>query len=187
MPVSCLYSALGTYTSSSSPLLLHQRAAIISPPALSLFRLYLFRNVRRRRNTAAAAATLEPSSRLESLHHHPHLPQTSNLRASLTGFSCYSLRYCWSARNASSLFSLDHSSDADLFLDSTAFLILISLVIRIKKGVFWILRLNSSKLLHPHATCSWSVAAVLLIAGTFASFPPLRPPVSFLDRVCSCC
>lgn len=71
----------------------------------------------------------------------------------------------------------------DLCCDSTGILILVSLAIRIKKRVFWIVRLNSSKLLHPHATCSWSVAAVLLIASTPAVLLSLSASSS-LPRPC---
>lgn len=59
-----------------------------------------------------------------------------------------------------------------LSLNSAGVLILVSLVIRARKGQFWLVRLQASPLmLRPHATCSWATLALALVAGA-SRLPP---------------
>ncbi|GAA5885756.1 hypothetical protein JCM6882_007555 [Rhodosporidiobolus microsporus] len=50
-------------------------------------------------------------------------------------------------------------------LGLTALLVVISLLMRVRKGIFWIIRAQQSpRLLRPHATVSWAVIAVAMLA-----------------------
>ncbi|BGP15754.1 hypothetical protein JCM10213_007951 [Rhodosporidiobolus nylandii] len=50
-------------------------------------------------------------------------------------------------------------------LGLTALLVAVSLCIRVKKGIFWIVRMQSSpRMIRPHATVSWATIAVVMLA-----------------------